>query len=120
MARKKLGKPWLTFKLFGLQWKAYIVPQSHPELVSGDGDTITQGICYFDRRVMFFTESLSDEQLATTLAHEIQHAIEEHADVDYSKAVPEDVADRMTDQVARGWLYVIRDCPELLAIFNRE
>jgi hypothetical protein len=116
VAARKFGRPWITFRLFGLNWEARIVPRKHKVLNNG-GD---HACLFYAERLMYFGDHLSDEQLATSLAHEVQHAIEEHADVDYEVAAPPEVADRLTDNVARGWLYVIRDVPELLAVFQRK
>ena len=114
---KKLpGKPWFAFKLFGLKWSARIVPSGHEALDHGK----TLAYCDYEQRVMAFSDALTNEQLRTAFAHELQHAIEEHADVDHEEAHSADVADRLTDQVARGWLYVIRECPEILALLRDE
>lgn len=110
------GKPWFTFKLFGLQWRARTAHAKHKELDKGD----TLAYCDFGRRLMLFSEALTNEQLRTAFVHELQHAIEEHADVDYAQSVSPDISDRCTDQVARGWLYVIRECPELIAFLRDE
>lgn len=115
MARR-YGSVWLDFMLFGLQWQARIVPAKSKALDRGK----TLACMLHDERLMYFADSLSDEQLSTALAHEVQHAVEEHADVDYTTATDPDTADRMSDQVARGWLYIIRDCPVLLEVFQRK
>lgn len=115
MARK-IGTLWLEFVLYGLQWHAYVAPSKCKMLDKGR----TLACVLHDERVMYFADSLSDEQLSTALAHEVQHVIEEHADVDYTQATDEDTGDRMSDQVARGWLYVIRDCPVLMEVFQRK
>lgn len=110
------GKPWFDFKLFGLKWKTRIVPAKHPELDKG----ATLAYCDYTKRLMVFSDSLTNEQLRTAFVHELQHAIEEHADVDYEEKHSAEVADRLTDQVARGWLYFIRECPELIAFLRDE
>lgn len=114
---KKLpGKPWFEFKLFGLKWRARIVPALDKALDKGD----TSAYCDYAPRVMAFSDALTNEQLRTAFVHELQHAIEEHADVDYEESVSADVSDRCTDQVARGWLYVVRECPEIIAFLRDE
>lgn len=120
MARKvKLpGKAWFKFKLFGLQWQARVIPAKHKEL--NDEDGACSAFCCFDRRLLGFSDALSNEQLRTAFVHELEHAIEEHADVNHEAAAPADVADRWTDQIARGWLYVIRECPEIIALLRDE
>lgn len=115
--RKRLpGKPWFDFKLFGLQWKARIAPACGTELDKG----ATLAYCDYDRRLMVFSDVLTNEQLRTAFVHELQHAIEEHADVDYEEKHSPEVADRLTDQVARGWLYFIRQSPEIVAFLRDE
>lgn len=114
MAKRRPGRQWLTFKLFGLEWDVRIASAHAPVLDRGK----SAGVCFMDDRMIVLSDALSTEQTRTTLAHEIQHMIEDHADVSYEHAAPPDVADRCTDQVARGWLYLIRDCPELVAIFQ--
>lgn len=116
MSTRLPGKPWFEFKLFGLQWRARIAPANHKALDNGGTLAYVEG----DRRLMVFSDGLTQEQLRTAFAHELQHAIEEHADVDYTVKCDEDVADRCTDQVARGWLYVIRECPEIVAFLRDE
>lgn len=117
MARKRLpGQPWFTFTLFGLKWHARILPEKSPLLDHGK----TFAYCEYDARIIALSDALTLEQQRTTFAHELQHAIEEHADVDYESAASEDVADRCTDQVARGWLYVIRHCPEIVDFLRAE
>jgi hypothetical protein len=113
MARRS-GKIWLEFVLYGLQWEARVAPAKSKVLDRGK----TLACVLHDQRVMYFADTLSDEQLSTALAHEVQHVIEEHADVDYTSAT--DTGDRMTDQVARGWLYIIRDCAPLMEVFQRK
>ena len=116
MAKRRSGKPWLDFMLFGLQWQARVAPRKSKILDNGEASACV----LYAERTMYFSNTLSDEQLSTALAHEVQHVIEEHADVDYEVATSPDVADRMTDQVARGWLYIIRDCPVLMEVFARK
>ncbi len=110
------GKPWFEFKLFGLEWQARIAPAKGRALDKGK----TTAYCEYDSRLMVFSDQLTNEQLRTAFVHELQHAIEEHADVDYEEKVAPDVADRLTDQVARGWLYFIRQCPEIVAFLRDE
>lgn len=110
MAAKRPGKLWFRFKLFGLEWETRIIPAEHKALDHGD----TSAFVMYNERWMGFSDALTLEQQRTALAHEIQHVVEEYADVDYEQAVTEDVADRCTDQVARGWLYIIRECPEIV------
>ena len=111
MKRQRLpGKAWFEFKLFGLQWRTRIIPNDSPAMDKG----ATLAWCDYDTRTMGFSDVLSNEQLRTAFVHELQHAIEEHADVDYEEKHTPDVSDRLTDQVARGWLYVIRECPEII------
>lgn len=117
MTRKpRTGKPWFSFKLFGLKWDARIYPHSSKMLDKG----ATLAFCDYDTRQMGFSDMLTNEQLRTALVHEIQHVIEEHADVDYEEVHSPEVADRLTDQVARGWLYIIRECPEIVAFLRDE
>lgn len=117
MARQRRpGKLWFRFKLFGLPWEARIAPAKHKCLDNGKTLAYVLG----DERLMVFSAGLTQEQLRTAFAHELQHAIEEHADVDYTTKCDEDVADRCTDQVARGWLYVIRECPEIVAFLRDD
>ena len=116
MAKRKVGTLWLDFVMYGLQWHAYIAPAKSKMLDRGN----TLACVYHDERTMYFSDALSDEQLSTALAHEVQHVIEEHADVDYEHATDEATGDRMSDQVARGWLYIIRDCPVLMEVFLRK
>ncbi len=112
------GKLWFKFKLFGLSWQARVIPAEHKELNDLDGHSAA--FCCFDRRLLGFSALLTNEQLRTAFVHELEHAIEEHADVDHEVAAPPDVADRRTDQIARGWLYVIRECPEIVAMLRDE
>lgn len=110
------GKPWFEFKLFGLPWKTRIVGAKSKELDRG----ATLAYCWYDRRLMVFSDALTNEQLRTAFVHELQHAIEEHADVDYEETHSAEVSDRLTDQVARGWLYFIRESPEIVAFLRDE
>lgn len=110
------GKPWFTFKLFGLKWRARIAPEKSKALDKG----ATIAYCHYDRRLMVFSDALTNEQLRTAFVHELQHAIEEHADVDYEEKHSAEVADRLTDQVARGWLYFLRESPEIVAFLRDE
>jgi hypothetical protein len=112
--KKRPGKLWFKFKLFGLPWEARVIPAKHKALDNGD----TFAFVMYDERWMGFSDILTLEQQRTSFAHELQHVIEEHADVNYEEAVCAEIADRCTDQVARGWLYVIRECPEILAFLQ--
>jgi hypothetical protein len=114
--KRQPGKPWFTFKLFGLLWKTRIIPANSAALDKG----ATLAYCDYDTRTMGFSDALTNEQLRTALVHEMQHAIEDHADVDYEEVHSPEVADRLTDQVARGWLYVIRESPEIIAFLRDE
>jgi len=109
MAQRRPGKPLLKFPLFGFDWEVRTVGAGSKVL---DGAV---GICYLSDHVIYLSEDNTDEQARTTLAHEIQHVIEDHADVDYTQPTDDPTADRMTDQVSRGWLMLIRTCPALLA-----
>lgn len=113
---KKPGKLWFKFTLFGLQWEARIAPAKSPALDHGK----TMAYCEYDSRLIVLSDELTLEQQRTTFAHELQHAIEEHADVDYTEATSSDVADRCTDNVARAWVYVIRHCPEIVDFLRAE
>lgn len=116
MAKRKPGKPWFKFTLFGLQWEARIAPAKSPALDRGR----TFAYVEYDSRMIVLSDALTLEQQRTTFAHELQHAIEEQADVDYTEATSPDVADRCTDNVARGWVYVIRHCPEIVDFLRAE
>lgn len=107
---RRPGKLWFRFTLFGLPWEARIAPAKSKALDGG----ATMAYCEYDTRRIVVSDALTLEQQRTTFAHELQHAIEEHADVDYEEAVSPDVSDRCTDNVARGWVYVIRHCPEII------
>lgn len=110
------GKAWFDFKLFGLKWRTCVIPHDSAALDRG----ATLAFCDYTNRVMGFSDRLTNEQLRTAFVHELQHAIEEHADVDYEETHSPEVSDRLTDQVARGWLYVIRECPEIIAFLRDE
>lgn len=109
---RRPGKLWFRFKLFGLDWEVRILPHDHKLLK--DGKHECQGMCFHNLRVIYISDKNTHEQCRMTLAHELQHAIEDHADVDYEKGVHVDVHDRWTDQVARGWVYIMRHCPEII------
>lgn len=109
---KRPGKVLAHFLLFGHHWEARIIRHDHKFLKEGKHEC--QGVCIQSERVIYLSDKNSTEQCRITLAHEIQHAIEDHADVDYEKGVEVDVHDRWTDQVARGWVYVIRHCPAII------
>ena len=109
--KRRPGKLWFRFNLFGLDWETRIATQKQVKNREGHA---CQAICYLDQRWMLFSDDLSPEQFRMTLAHEIQHAIEDHADVDYEAGTTVDVHDRWTDQVARGWVYLLRHCPEIV------
>jgi hypothetical protein len=117
VAKKRPGKVWFKFALFGLEWETRVAPAKQVKNYEGSA---CQAICYFGDRWILFSDDLSPEQYRMTLAHEIQHAIEDHADVDYEKGTTVDVHDRWTDQVARGWVYLIRHCPEIIAFLRAE
>ena len=114
MAKRKPGKLLLKFPLYGFDWEVRTAPAKHKIL---DGAV---GHCFLNDHVMYVSEDNTDEQARTTVAHEIQHIIEEHADVDYTKQTDEATGDRMTDIVSRGWLMLIRTCPDLLAWLRGE
>lgn len=110
--KKRPGSLLCRFPLFGLDWEARVLPHDHKLLMAGKHEC--QGICFYNERVIYLSDKCTQEQLRMTLAHEIQHAIEDHADVDYEKGVQIDVHDRWTDQVARGWVDLMRHCPEII------
>jgi len=115
MARRKYGKLLLKFPLYGFDWEVRSVGVNS-KVLDADGKGPGSGVCYMNDHVIYLSEGVTEEQARTTLAHEIQHAIEDHSDVDYTTAADDEAtADRMTDQVSRGWLMLIRTCPELLA-----
>lgn len=116
VTKRRPGKLWFRFTLFGLEWEARVAPAKSKALDHGK----TMGYCAYDSRLIVLSDALSLEQQRTTFAHELQHAIEDHADVDYAEGVPPDVADRCTDNVARAWVYVIRHCPQLVDFFRGE
>ena len=107
---KKRGKLWFCFTLFGLPWEARIAPVNSTILDKGK----TMAVCMYNERKIYLSDNLTLEQQRTTFAHELQHAIEDHSDVDYEEAVSPDVSDRCTDNVARGWIYIIRHCPAII------
>ena len=104
------GRLWFKFTLFGLGWEARIAPATEVK----EGKDLCQALCYYNDRWILFADDLSHEQFRMTLAHEIQHAVEDHADVDYERGVEVDVHDRWTDNVARGWVYILRHCPDIV------
>jgi hypothetical protein len=116
MARRKPGKLWFKFTLFGLAWEARIAPAKCKALDKG----FTMAYCHYDERMIVVADDLTLEQQRTTFAHELQHAVEEHADVDYEVKVSDDVADRCTDNVARAWVYIIRHCPEIIEFLRGD
>lgn len=116
MKARRPGRQWFKFTLFGLEWEARIAPAKCKALDNGK----TFAYCEYDTRMIVLSDELTLEQQRTTFAHELQHAIEEHADVDYEDKKSPDVADRCTDQVARGWLYVLRHCPEIVDFLRGE
>jgi hypothetical protein len=116
MAKRRPGKLWFKFTLFGLEWEARIAPAKSKVLDGGK----TMACCLYNERVIYLADNLTLEQQRTTFAHELQHAIEDHADVEYEVAVSPDVADRCTDNVARGWIYVIRHCPQIVDFLRDE
>ena len=115
---KRPGKLWFRFFLFGLDWEARVLQPSHRILKNGKHESMA--VCFYNHRVMYFAANLTHEQFRTTLAHEIQHAIEDHAAVDYEKGVHVDVHDRWTDQVALGWLYVMRHNPLIVEFLQAK
>lgn len=116
MTKRRPGKLWFKFRLFGLQWEARIAPAKHAVLDKGE----TMACCLYNERIIYMSDALTLEQQRTTFAHELQHAIEDHADVDYETKMSPDIADRCTDNVARGWVYVIRHCPEIVDFLRAE
>jgi Zn-dependent peptidase ImmA (M78 family) len=116
MTKRRPGKLWFKFQLFGLEWEARLVSDKSPVLEHGK----LMGRCYFNTRVIYVLNTLTHEQLRTTLAHEMQHAIEDHAGVEHQFPAAEDVSDRWTDQIALGWLYVIRHCPDIVSFLRAE
>jgi Zn-dependent peptidase ImmA (M78 family) len=103
MAKRAPGKLWFKFSLFGLL----------------DGGK-TMACCLYNERRIYLADNLTHEQQRITFAHELEHAIEDHCDVDYTVGVSEDVADRLTEQMARAWVYVIRHCPEIVNFLRAE
>lgn len=116
-AKKRPGKLWFKFTLFGLDWEVRHAP---PEVVKSYDGEECMGLCYHNERWILLDNSVSDEQIRTTLAHELQHAIEDYACVDYERGVTEDIHDRWTDHVALGWVYLMRHCPELVKLLTGE
>jgi hypothetical protein len=117
MAKKHPGRLWFKFTLFGLAWEARLFS---PKKAAGDLKGL-MGQCDPQERVVYVADDLSFEQARITLAHEIQHAIEDAADVDFSgPPPPPEIHDRWTDNMARGWVYIIRTCPELLKFLQGE
>ena len=114
MAKKLPGKLWFHFKLHGLEWMVRIVPDDHKALKDEDDGRSCMGLCFYNSRMIYVNQKMTHEQFRTTLAHEIQHAIEDAADVDYEKGAPEAVHDRWTDMVARGWLSLMRESPKVI------
>ena len=104
------------FRLFGLDWEARAVGRKSPLLDRGR----SMGACFYNARMIYVGDWLSHEQQRTTLAHELEHAIEDHAGVEHTTPTPPDVADRWTDQIALGWLYLIRECPEIVSFLRAE
>lgn len=116
-SKRRAGKLWFEFTLFGLDWEVRIAPAKQVKNREGHE---CMAICYYNERWMLFSDNLSAEQFRVTFAHELQHAIEDHADVDYETGTTVDVHDRWTDQVARGWVYVMRHCPEIVAFLQAK
>lgn len=116
MANKRPGKSWFTFQLFGLDWEARLIPEKSKVLDRGK----SVGVCFYNARWIGVADWVSLEQQRTTLAHELQHAIEDHAGVEHDFPAAADVADRWTDQLALGWLYLIRHCPEIISFLRAE
>ena len=114
--KKPPGKKWFAFSIFGLPWVVHIIPANHPSMRKGD----LAGFCCTEQRLIGLSDSLSIEQLRTTFVHELQHVIEDHADVNYERAVCAEVSDRCTDMVARGWLYFMREHPKIVAMLRDE
>jgi hypothetical protein len=106
------GTLWFGFRLFGMDWQVRVANHTHKVLK--DGKHECQGICFFNSRTIVLSQRQTHEQMRVTFAHELQHAIEESADVDYEKGVKTEVHDRWTDQVARGWVYMMRHHPEVI------
>jgi hypothetical protein len=116
MAKRLPGRTWFKFTMFGLPWEARIAKQKSAVLDKGN----TLACVFYNERVMYFSDHLTLEQQRTAFVHELQHMIEEHADVDYGQAASHEISERCTDQVARGWLYFIRHCPEIIDFLRAE
>ena len=116
MKPRNAGRLWFTFQLFGMDWQVRVAPKDHPVLKS-DGDPC-MAICYLNERCIVMARNLTQEQFRTTFAHELQHAIEDYAAVDYERGVRADVHDRWTDNIALGWLYVMRHQPEIVGFLQ--
>lgn len=114
--KKKPGKLWFKFLLFGLKWEVRFAPANTKALDYGN----TFGYCEYNERLIVISDALTLEQQRTTFAHELQHAIEEYADVDYERKVDAGFADQCTDNVARGWIYIIRHCPNIVKFLRAE
>lgn len=117
MAKRKPGRLWFKFTLHGLAWEARLF---NPKTTKGELKGL-MGQCDPGERIIWIADDLTPEQARITLAHELQHAIEDAADVDLTGPSPApDVADRWTDNMARGWVYIIRTCPQLLKFLQGE
>ena len=116
--KKRPGKLWFKFRLFGLDWETRLIPKGHRVLKDGKHDCM--GMCFLSDRWIAVSADMTSEQRRITLAHELQHAIEDHADVDYEKGVPTEVHDRWTDMVARGWVYLMRENPKIVAYLRDD
>lgn len=110
--RKQKGKRLLRFELFGNRWTVRETGKN-----SGAMDPDSWGECHFDARIVWLQDerSATKEQRKTTLLHEVQHIIEEHFCLDFTRGGRSaKMADNYTDRISLGWLYVIRGCPEIL------
>jgi Zn-dependent peptidase ImmA (M78 family) len=119
MARRP-GKRLLKFSLFGNDYEVRTVRAGHAKL---DNDPRVFGMCYMEERVIYLasSEDVTLEQQQSTLLHEIQHVIEDHYCIDHLTASETDLgSEQKTDQIALGWLYVIRGCPEVLAFVTKK
>lgn len=119
---KRPGRLWFKFRLYSLDWEVRILAAKHPALRYKDsrGVGYCMGLCFMNARWIALNDKMSHEQFRIALAHEIQHAIEDGADVDYEKGVAVDVHDRWTDVQARGWVYFMRDNPEVVKYLQGE
>lgn len=106
------GQLWFGFYLFGLKWEVRLLPRGHKILKDGKQECV--GLCCLNERLIYIAADQSNEQRRLTFAHELQHAIEDQADVDYEEGVSVEVHDRWTDQVARGWVYMMRHNPQII------